>query len=314
MAGTIAGQSQMPEIKHLYQNFIMDAARWDSFKFRDDDIVIATSGKTGTTWTQWIVGNLIFAGRKLPASPLEMSPWLEMRIIPLEPMLAQLEQQTHRRFIKTHLALDGLRFDPRVKYLYVGRDTRDVFMSAWNHYGSFTEAALMGFNQAPGRVGPELPRCPDDIHEYWQTFMTRGWFAWETEGYPFSSPLRHAQTWWDFRHLPNILFVHYNDLLADFQAEVQRIANFLEIRLSEDAWPTIIRNCTLDEMRAAAPDGRLGEVFKGGAQTFFYKGTNHRWKEVLSADELALYESAASRIVTPDCRRWLENGRSAALP
>jgi RNA polymerase sigma factor (TIGR02999 family) len=185
-------------------------------------------------------------------------------MVPLEHVLTQLEQQTHRRFIKTHLPLDGLRFDQRVKYLCVGRDTRDVFMSWWNHYRSFTEEALISFNTAPGRVGPELPRCPDDIHNYWRTFMTRGWFDWENEGYPSSSPLRHAQSWWDYRHLPNILLVRYADLLADFRTEVQRIADFLEIQVPQEEWPTITRNCTLSEMRASANEVYLKLIRAGG--------------------------------------------------
>jgi len=303
-----AADRQLPVIKHLYQNYSLDSLRWNFVTLRDDDIVIATSGKTGTTWTQGIVANLIFLGRDLPAAPLAMSPWLDLRVIPLELVLTQLERQTHRRFIKTHLPLDGLRYDQRVKYLYVGRDTRDVFMSLWNHYRSFTEAALTEFNTTPGRVGPELPPCPNDIHEYWRTWMTRAWFAWENVGYPFCSPLHHAQSWWDYRHLPNILFVHYADLLADFQAETQRIANFLEIEVPEAAWPEIIRNCTLSEMRAAASNDRLRQVLKGGTETFFYKGTNNRWREVLNADELALYDAAAKRELTPECRRWMENG------
>jgi len=33
------------------------------------------------------------------------------------------------------------------------------------------------------------------------------------------------------RHLPNILFVHYNDLKADLEGEMRRIARFLEIEV-----------------------------------------------------------------------------------
>ena len=80
--------------------------------------------------------------------------------------------------------------------------------------------------------------------------MTRGWFEWETEGYPFWSVLHHAQSWWDYRHLPNILFVHYADLLADLEGGSRRIARFLEIDPPADAWPVIIRNCTFSEMKA----------------------------------------------------------------
>lgn len=310
MADTGSDRSSRPVIKHVYQNYLFDSLRWNFFTFRDDDIVSTTSGKTGTTWTQGIVANLIFSGRELPEPPLEMSPWLDMRVFPLEQVLTQLEQQTHRRFIKTHLPLDGLRYDPRAKYLYVGRDTRDVFMSAWNHYRSFTKGALILFNTAPGRVGPELQPCPDDIHDFWQMYMKRGWFDWQNEGYPFTSPLYHVQSWWDYRHLPNILFVHYADLLADFRAEVERIASFLEIQVPEEAWPAITRNCTLSAMRAAASHDRLEQMLKGGLEAFFYKGTNNRWKEVLSADELALYDAAAKRVLTPECRQWLENGRT----
>lgn len=58
MAGTVSDQYQTPKIMHLYQNFMVDSLRWNFIAFRHDDIVIATSGKTGTTWTQGIVPDL----------------------------------------------------------------------------------------------------------------------------------------------------------------------------------------------------------------------------------------------------------------
>ena len=47
-------------------------------------IVIATSYKAGTTWMQSIVANLLFRGNDFPAPVGEMSPWLDMRLTPLE--------------------------------------------------------------------------------------------------------------------------------------------------------------------------------------------------------------------------------------
>lgn len=52
-------------------------------------------------------------------------------------------------------------------------------------------------------------------------------------------------------------------------------------------------------------------VFKGGAKTFLFIETNGRWKGVLSEDEFALHEATKSRVLTPECARWLERGRVA---
>jgi aryl sulfotransferase len=52
---------------------LMDSTRWDGFEFRDGDIVIDTWAKSGTTWTQQIVSQLIFNGAEnLPT--MDMAP------------------------------------------------------------------------------------------------------------------------------------------------------------------------------------------------------------------------------------------------
>jgi aryl sulfotransferase len=299
---------KFPAVKHLYQNWGMDSLRWNFFKPRGDDIVVATTYKAGTTWAQAIVANLIFAG-KLPASIAELSPWIEQRINPLELVLTRVENQSHRRAVKSHLPLDGLPFYKNVRYLCVGRDPRDIFMSFWNFYGHFTPQMIGFTNAVPGRVGEELRPCPDDIHELWRHWMTHSCFPWERDGYPFGSVLHHSQTWWDYRHLPNILLVHFEDLLADLEAQVRHIADFLEISPPADAWPMIIKNCTFAEMKKHSEElmPQLKMLLTGGGDSFFHKGTNGRWRDVLSHDELRLYDAAADRELSTDCRRWLEH-------
>ena len=39
---------------------LLDSSVWNEFRFRADDVVIATYAKAGTTWTQQIVAQLIF--------------------------------------------------------------------------------------------------------------------------------------------------------------------------------------------------------------------------------------------------------------
>ena len=102
-----------------------------------------------------------------------------------------------------------------------------------------------------------------------------GWFDWESEGYPHWANLRHVQTWWNYKHLPNILLVHFNDLLADLEREIARIASYLEIECAPAKLKAIAEMVKFKSMKRDAeklePNAHLR--FKGGAQTFINKGT-----------------------------------------
>jgi len=301
---------RVPECTRTYQNHHFDSRRWNFFEWRDDDIVIGTSYKAGTTWTQAIVAHLLFPEGEIPAPVPDLSPWLDHRGYPLECVLTDLAEQRHRRFIKTHLPLDGMVYDERWKYLYVARDARDVFMSLWNHYSNMTDEIMTVMNELGGRVGDPFPPPPDDIHDFWQGWMSKGWFDWESDGYPYWSHLSNVQSWFDYKDLPNIELVHYSDMLADTEGEMRRIAEFLEIDVPEDRWASIVDAVSFDTMKSKAelyaPGG--GQFWKGGAKTFLHKGTNGRWRDVLSDDELSLYDAACERSLSSDCRDWLENG------
>lgn len=49
------------KIRELH-NHHFDSTIWNEFQFRDDDIVIATYAKSGTTWVQQIVAQLAQSG------------------------------------------------------------------------------------------------------------------------------------------------------------------------------------------------------------------------------------------------------------
>src|SRR5262249_54013971 len=157
---------------------------------------------------------------------------------------------------------------------------------------------------------PPLPPCPADIHDAWRDWITRGWFEWESEGYPFWGNLHHTQSWWDYRHLENILLVHYNNLQTNLPDEIRHIARFLDIPISEEGIAAMLPTLTLETMRGNGDQTMPGPawIWKDGAQTFYFKGSNGRWRDVLSAEEVALYEETATRVLTPDCRQWLEHG------
>ena len=287
-------------------NHHFDSTIWNDFKFRDGDIVIATYAKSGTTWVQQIVSQLVFNGAEdLPVA--DMSPWLDLRVPPKEVKLAAVEAQTHRRFIKTHLPVDALVFSPRAKYNYIGRDGRDVVWSMYNHHANANEDWYKAINESPGRVGPPVPRPPADIRQYFHEWL-------EGDGYPFWSFWENIRSWWAIRALPNVLLLHFTDLKRDLPGEIRRIAAFLDVPVDEARFPAILEHCSFDYMKSHATKSvPLGGAFwDGGAQTFIHKGTNGRWHDVLSAEESGRYEKIARRELGEDCAAWLKGETGGA--
>jgi aryl sulfotransferase len=94
---------------------------------------------------------------------------------------------------------------------------------------------------------------------------------------------------------------------------MRRIAAFLGIDVDESNWPAVVQRATFASMKQEAQAGteRMALLFDGGSDRFYFKGTNGRWRDVLTAEDLALYETAVGRL-EPDLRRWLEGGRLAS--
>jgi len=279
-----------------------DSTAWNDQAFRDDDIVIATYGKSGTTWTQQIVGQLIFGGDP-ELAVADLSPWLDLRVPPKEIKLPLVEAQTHRRFLKTHLPVDALRFSPRAKYIYVARDARDVVWSLYNHHANANQLWYDALNKTPGLVGPPIEPPTRDIRQYWHEWLAR-------DGHPFWPFWDNVRSWWRIRELPNVLLLHFAALKRDLPGEVRRIAAFLDIPVDPSREHAILEYCSFDWMKKnAAKAAPLGGAFwDAGADTFMNKGTNGRWRDTLSADEAARYEQRAEAELGADCARWLASG------
>jgi aryl sulfotransferase len=77
--------------------------------------------------------------------------------------------------------------------------------------------------------------------------------------------------------------------------------------VAEDAWPELVAAARFDAMKqdAIRNEDRTRLIFEGGAGRFFHKGTNGRWRDVLTEEDLALYETAAAQL-DQGLRSWLE--------
>jgi aryl sulfotransferase len=282
-----------------YRTAVFDNRRWARFTPRPGDIFVCTPPKCGTTWTQTIVDSLIFQDGDSPGPVMDVAPWLDAEFSPIDELIARLDAQTHRRSIKTHTPADGIPWFDDAKYVFVGRDGRDAFMSMCNHRAVMKEAAVDALNQRALADGvPPMPPWDGDVHAF---------FAHWIED---ASVLAHVATYWERRAVPNLLFVHFADLKADLAGEVRRIADFLEIAVPTAKWPAVVERCTFESMRARGHE--IGEfaLFEGGAKSFLFKGTNGRWRDALTADELARYAKRVAELLPPDAADWLERGRS----
>ncbi len=302
-----------PQVQHRYRNNFMDSARWQDFVARPDDILVCTPYKAGTTWTQMICALLIFQDSQLPLPLAELSPWFELRPYPLAETLARYAAQTHRRFIKTHTPLDGLPYFAEPTYLYCGRDPRDVFLSMQHHKANQNVGQIIEQMSARGEELAPPPELPQDLNEAFQLWMTKGSFEWEQDGYPFWSVFHHLETFWRYRHLPNVHFLHYADLTADLAGQMRRVAAILGIEVPEARWPALVKAATFEEMKRnadrTAPDTDL-EIWHDNSR-FFHSGTSEKWRTDLSAASLACYADVTRQREPAAMIRWLEGGSRA---
>ena len=213
------GTQDLPHKTREMQSHHFDSTVWNDFRFRDGDIVIATYGKSGTTWTQQIIGQLLFNGAEdVPVA--EMSPWLDLRVPPKAVKLPMVEAQTHRRFVKTHLPVDALVFSPKAKYIYIGRDGRDALWSLYNHHVKANDNWYAALNDTPGLVGEKIERPTLDVVPYFRRWL-------EHDGYPFWPLWENVRSWWAIRDLPNVMMLHFNTMKSDLPGSIRCIAKFL---------------------------------------------------------------------------------------
>lgn len=59
----MTGKIPWPEKTREMHNHHCDSTIWHELRFRDDDAIVATHAKSGTTWTQQITTRMLFGSR-----------------------------------------------------------------------------------------------------------------------------------------------------------------------------------------------------------------------------------------------------------
>jgi len=297
-----SGVSRYPIKKREHWHHLLDSTVWNEFNYRQDDIIINAYSKSGTTWVQQIVAQLLWNGAEQVILS-DVSPWIDCRFPTKEERLNIVEGQSHRRFLKSHLPVDTLVFSPKAKYIYIGRDGRDVLWSLYNHHRLLKKDVIQSIDSVPERTGPPLGDAPSSVVAYFRNWLTK-------DGYPWWPYWEHVVSWWFIKDLSNVMLLHFSNLKKDMPGEIRRIAAFLEIAIDETNWDAILRHCSFDYMKAHAsqsvPFG--GSIFKGEAKGFLHKGVNDRWKDRLTDKDIEQYERVAEEKLGRECAYWLATG------
>jgi len=259
---------------------------------------------------------LIFQTPELPAPLSHLSPWLDWLITPRDQVFARLEAQRHRRFIKTHTPLEGIPLSPLATYIVVGRHPLDLAVSLYHQGNNINRARMAELTgTAPEQAG--LVRKP--------RLELRPWLLrWiDTDARPVDSAdslpgvLWHLSDAWARRadpglNGPAVLLVHYDELSADLEYQMCRLADQLGISVPPDLWPDLVRAATFDDMRAKAarqvPDP--AGVLKDPA-AFFRRGTSGAGREVLTTEEIAHYHARAAELAPSEVLTWLHQNEVA---
>ncbi len=235
-----------------------------------DDIFIVTYPKSGTTWLQMIVYQLTTDGAMNFAHIDEASPHLEETMMPRGRRISDLPGTP--RVVKSHLHYRDIPKGPG-RYIYGVRNGLDVAVSY--HYHARKYGARWG-------------QC--SLGEFLGRFMAGR--------VPYGSWFEHVAGWLRNEDRLNVLVVTYEELSADLEAGVKRIADFCGITIDPAAMPRILERCSFAFMREH--DARfVGEHWPknpGAPRTpFIRQGQVGGWRQELDARSVSEFQEACGR-------------------
>ncbi len=255
---------------------------------------------------------LIFRRTTFERSLDLMSPWLEMETRDIDVVMADLDAQQHRRFIKSHTPLDGLPYDEAVTYICVGRDPRDVAISWAAHMDNLDLVAL--FTARDRAVGNEdlaemfrdwKPAPTDPLERFWHWMDQSP--AGEVAHDNLASTMHHLATFWAMREQPNVVLVHYADLQRDLEGEMRRLAQRLDIDIDESGVARLAVAAGFDAMRERAdelaPDSTQRILQSNRA--FFRSGRSGQWRQLLDEDGRRRYAERVKELAPTDLIEWV---------
>ena len=218
-----------------YRNVVIDNARWDGFELRDDDIVISHAGE---------VRHHVDAD-DLRAAGVPDAPTCRHRSISSRPgstcrrrssadVVADLAAQDHRRFIKTHTPSTASRSTIASRTSRVGRDPRDVAIVVGQPHGQHGPRASDASAARRGRHSTTSHELMPNGPPVTPKTRDRSVLAVARRDRDHAAGLgRLSCTTSDVlgctRPATNVVLLHYDELKADLDGQMRRLAGVLGI-------------------------------------------------------------------------------------
>lgn len=188
-----------------------------SFVPRSTDVFIVTYPKCGTTWVTQICHSLRSKGDVSFGEICEVVPWDVLAFDCQQDLNA--EQVFNPRLFKSHepYELVAKNVKDAAKYIHVARDPYDAFVSFYHFLPNYMA----------------IPDGDISMEEFCDSI--------------FAGVSNHGQiwnfyvSWWKAMDAleGRVLWVFYEDLKEDLPREIKRIAEFMEIPLSDDLLATV---------------------------------------------------------------------------
>jgi aryl sulfotransferase len=294
-----------------YRDYLSSSLVWKDFLanggFVTGDIVVADPFKAGTTWTQRILQQILDDGVEREQGLSDTSPWLDSSWGDHAGMLAVLDEQRRRgqrRVMKSHVPADAIPIAPEARYVFIGRNGKDLVASLHNYLHNFSAETMATINRIHAAwSGDATPLViPDDAREFVDRWL-------DTNGYGCCDLFDIVRSWWARRDAPNVLLVHYRQLKDDLRGQVARIAAFIGRDPGALKMDTIVEHCSFGYMRARAERmAPFGGAHMDDPKAFFHKGPARDARVELRPDQIERFDRAALAALGSACARWLETG------
>lgn len=198
---------------------------------REQDVIITTYPKSGTTWMKQIAVQIGYLGKGEYRHIDDVVPWPD-KLVPQEgPELNDIsglnDSPTGIHVIKSHLEADYVPYDTEAKVICVVRDPKDTLVSVVHFENGFNK--LLFDHTVPVEEWVRAFQSGRFIYQPWALF---------------------TDSWWRLRDRDNVLVILYEDMTRDPQQAITTVADFLGVELNQQQFDLVCKKSSFGYMKA----------------------------------------------------------------